>query len=64
MIARTNAIGAATASPAAISIPEEMSRNSLRPGISRNATAFSDNAGVIGLLAFILVWISAYTAYL
>jgi hypothetical protein len=29
-----------------------------------NATAFSEKAGVIGLLATILVWISAYTAYL
>jgi hypothetical protein len=27
-------------------------------------TAFAENAGVIGLLASILVWISAYTAYL
>ena len=29
-----------------------------------NATAFAQNAGVIGLLASILVWISSYTAYL
>jgi hypothetical protein len=28
------------------------------------ATVFSDNAGVIGLLAWILIWISSYTAYL
>src|ERR1700738_2886813 len=64
MIVRTNAIGGATAFPAAISIPDEMSRDSLRLGMSGNATAFAENAGVIGLLASILVWISSYTAYL
>jgi multidrug resistance efflux pump len=64
MLARTNAIGGATVFPAAISIPDEMSRDSLRLGMSGNATAFAENAGVIGLLASILVWISAYTAYL
>jgi multidrug resistance efflux pump len=64
MIARTNAIGGATVFPATISIPDEMSRDSLRLGMSGNATAFAENAGVIGLLASILVWISAYTAYL
>jgi multidrug resistance efflux pump len=64
MIARTNAIGGATTFPVAISIPDGMSRDSLRLGMSGNATAFAGNAGVIGLLASILVWISAYTAYL
>jgi multidrug resistance efflux pump len=63
-LARTNALGGTTAFPAEISIPEEMSRESLRLGMSGNATAFAGNAGVIGLLASILVWVSAYTAYL
>ena len=36
----------------------------LRLGMSGSATAFSPKAGVIGLLASILVWISSYTAYL
>jgi multidrug resistance efflux pump len=63
-LARTNALGGATAFPAVISIPEEMSHESLRLGMSGSATAFADNAGVIGLLASILVWISAYAAYL
>jgi multidrug resistance efflux pump len=63
-LARTNAIGGASAFPAVISIPEEMSRDSLRLGMSGSATAFAANAGVIGLLASILVWVSAYTAYL
>jgi multidrug resistance efflux pump len=63
-LARTNALGGATVFPAEISIPDEMSRDSLRLGMSGSATAFSDKAGVIGLLASILVWISSYTAYL
>jgi multidrug resistance efflux pump len=63
-LARTNALGGATAFPAVISIPDEMSRESLRLGMSGSATAFSAKAGVIGLLASILVWVSSYTAYL
>jgi multidrug resistance efflux pump len=63
-LARTSALGGATVFPAEISIPDDMSRESLRLGMSGSATAFADNAGVIGLLASILVWISSYTAYL
>jgi hypothetical protein len=63
-LAKTSAIGGATAFPAVVSIPEDMSRDSLRLGMSGSATAFSPKAGMIGLLASILVWISSYTAYL
>ena len=63
-LARTTALGGTTAFPAEISIPDDMSRDSLRLGMSGNATAFAPNAGVIGLLASILVWISSYVAYL
>jgi multidrug resistance efflux pump len=63
-LARTNALGGATVFPAEISIPDGMSRDSLRLGMSGSATAFSDKAGVIGLLASILVWVGSYTAYL
>jgi multidrug resistance efflux pump len=63
-LARTNAIGGASAFPAVISIPDEMNRDSLRLGMSGSATVFAANAGVIGLLASILVWVSSYTAYL
>jgi multidrug resistance efflux pump len=63
-LARTNALGGATVFPAEISIPDGMSRDTLRLGMSGSATAFSENAGVIGLLASILVWVSSYTAYL
>jgi multidrug resistance efflux pump len=63
-LARTTALGGATAFPAEITIPQELSRDSLRLGMSGSATAFAGNAGVIGLLASILVWVSSYTAYL
>jgi multidrug resistance efflux pump len=63
-LARTNALGGATAFPAVLSIPDGMSREALRLGMSGSATAFASNAGVIGLLASILVWVSSYTAYL
>jgi multidrug resistance efflux pump len=63
-LARTNALGGATVFPAEISIPDGMSRDSLRLGMSGSATAFSEKAGVIGILASILVWVSSYTAYL
>jgi hypothetical protein len=45
-------------------MPEGMNRDQLRLGMSGSATAFAGNAGVIGLLASILVWVSAYMAYL
>ncbi|MGR4928939.1 HlyD family secretion protein [Bradyrhizobium sp. CAR08] len=63
-LARTSALGGATAFPAIMSIPENIKRESLRLGMSGSATAFSEKAGVIGLLASILVWVSSYTAYL
>jgi hypothetical protein len=49
---------------AAISVPDDMSRNSLELGMSGRATAFSPKVGVIGLLASIPVWINSYAAYL
>jgi multidrug resistance efflux pump len=63
-LAKTSALGGATVFPAVISIPDAMNHDSLRLGMSGSATAFAPNAGVIGLLASILVWISSYTAYL
>jgi multidrug resistance efflux pump len=64
MLARTTAIGGATTFPAEISIPASVDRSSLRLGVSGNATVFAKDAGVIGLIAWILLWISSYTAYL
>ena len=48
-LAKTTALGGATTFPAVISIPDDMSRDSLRLGMSGSATAFSPSAGVIGL---------------
>jgi multidrug resistance efflux pump len=64
MIARVGSIGGANAYPAEIAIPKDMDREQLRLGMPGSATAFADNAGVIGLLMSILVWVSSYTAYL
>jgi len=63
-LAETSALGGATVFPAVISIPDDMSRDSLRLGMSGSATAFSPKGGLIGLLASILVWVSSNTAYL
>jgi multidrug resistance efflux pump len=64
VLARAGSVGGAKAYPAVISIPDSLDRHRLRVGIPGTATAFADNAGVIGLLMSILVWISSYTAYL
>jgi multidrug resistance efflux pump len=63
-LARTNAIGGTSVFPAAISIPPDVDPHSLRLGMSGTATVFAKNAGVIGLIATILIWVSSYTAYL
>jgi multidrug resistance efflux pump len=44
-LSRTNALGGASASPAEISVPDDLSRDSLRLGMSGSATAFSASAG-------------------
>ena len=64
VLARAGSIGGAKAYPAVISIPQDFDRAKLRLGMPGSATVFADNAGVIGLLMSILVWISSYTAYL
>ena len=63
VLARAGSIGGANAYPALISIPKEIPREQLRVGMPEMCTAFADNAGPIGLLMSILVWISSYTAY-
>jgi multidrug resistance efflux pump len=64
MLARVTAIKGAKVYPATISIPSDLDQAELRIGMPGSATVFAENAGVIGLLMSILVWISSYTAYL
>jgi multidrug resistance efflux pump len=64
VLAKVGSIGGAKAYPALISIPAEIDRSKLRLGVPGSATVFAENAGVIGLLMSILVWISSYVAYL
>jgi multidrug resistance efflux pump len=63
-LARTSAIGGASAFPAEISIPTSVERSGLRLGISGTATVYAKDAGVIGIIAWALLWVRAYTAYL
>jgi|GEM_PF-1230765 len=63
-LVRAGSIGGASAFPAQISLPEDMDRERLRLGMPGTATVFADNAGVIGLIMSILVWVISYTAYL
>jgi len=64
MLARVGSVGGTRAYPAGISIPKDIERSELRVGMPGTATVFSDEAGPIGLLMSILVWVSSYTAYL
>jgi multidrug resistance efflux pump len=64
VLAKAGSIGGAKAYPAVISIPAGIDRTKLRLGVPGTATVFAENAGVIGLLMSILVWIGSYTAYL
>jgi multidrug resistance efflux pump len=63
-LARVGSFGGSSAYPAVMSIPSSVDRSLLRLGTSGTATVFAENAGVIGLIAWILLWIGSYTAYL
>ncbi len=64
MLARVGSIGGAEAYPAAISLPANLDPDLIRLGVSGKATVFSENAGVIGTIAWVLLWIDSYVAYL
>jgi multidrug resistance efflux pump len=63
-LARVGSIGTTTAYPVRLDIPQDIDRDLFRPGMSGSATVLSPNAGVIGTLASILLWVNAYMAYL
>ena len=64
LLAKAGSIGGAKGYPAIISIPTDIDRSQLRLGMPGTATVYSEQAGVIGLIMSILVWVSSYTAYL
>lgn len=63
-LARPAAVGGTREFPATVSIPEGMDREQLRLGMPGTATVFADNAGVIGIISAILIWVTSFTAYL
>ncbi|UPJ48169.1 HlyD family secretion protein [Bradyrhizobium sp. 200] len=63
-LAKVGSIGGVKAYPAVISVPKDIDRSHLRLGMPGTATVFAENAGVIGLIMSILVWVSSYAAYL
>jgi multidrug resistance efflux pump len=63
-LARVGSIEGVDTYPAVISVPQEIDPEFLRIGMPGTATVISDKAGVIGLVASILLWVKAYTAYL
>ena len=63
-LARAGSIGGAKTYPAVISIPKDIDRSHLKLGMPGSATVFAEDAGVIGLIMSILVWVSSYAAYL
>ena len=63
-LARAETVGTSTTYPVRIDIPKGMDRDALRLGMVGTATVISDNAGPIGILATILLWVTAYAMYL
>jgi hypothetical protein len=50
--------------PARIAIPKDMNPDLLRLGMAGSTTVISEDAGSIGSLATILLWVQAYAMYL
>jgi len=63
-LARVGSFGGTRAYPAVIAMPQNADNNVLRLGTSGTATVFSKSSGVIGLIAYIFLWIQSYVAYL
>jgi multidrug efflux pump subunit AcrA (membrane-fusion protein) len=63
-LARVASVGLTMDYPVRISTPKDIDPTTLRLGMAGAATAFSDSAGPIGVLASILLWVTAYAMYL
>jgi multidrug resistance efflux pump len=64
ILARAETVGTSMDFPVRIDIPADMNRDMLRLGMVGTATVLGDGAGPIGILATILLWVSAYILYL
>lgn len=63
-LARVESVGASTTFPANIEMPRDVDPEMIRLGMVGTGTVISENAGAIGLLATVLLWVKAYVAYL
>lgn len=63
-LAKVGSFGGTSAYPAVISIPKSVDRAVLRLGTSGTATVYSKTAGAIGLIAYVLLWVQSYVAYI
>ncbi len=57
-------IGASREYGVRLVVPDDLPSETLRLGMSGSATVFAEDAGAIGILALILLWIKAYVLYL
>lgn len=64
LLAKVGSIGGAQGYPAVISIPKDYDKARLRLGMPGSAWAIADNAGPIGIIMSVIVWVSSYLAYL
>lgn len=63
-LARSGSVSGVREFPAVLSVPPDADRNQLRLGMPGTVTVYAANAGVIGVIASILIWVSSYAAYL
>ena len=61
---KTEEVGVGTTYPVTIELPKNTPPELLRLGMIGTATVYTENAGPIGSLATILLWVKAYAAYL
>jgi multidrug resistance efflux pump len=62
-LARAETIGTSGTYPVTIDVPKDIDPDLLRLGMVGTATVITNKAGPIGVLATILLWVKAYTAY-
>jgi multidrug resistance efflux pump len=63
-LARVGSVGGAQGYPATVSVPDNFDKTQLRLGMPGSAWAIAENAGPIGIIMSVIVWVSSYTAYL